>query len=125
MVQAGETEIRCPNCGKWFCGLTPAGHASGRFRCNDGCKLEFIIEHPLPPLISLHAATALLHDRWQYSMEQARRLLDPLTECVTPEGKPLLLWEKVKALSPVRKPAETAALRPSARLVLSTDRKPY
>jgi uncharacterized protein YbaR (Trm112 family) len=93
------TDIRCPYCHKLFFYLTPSGHGAAHIRC-ERCHLEFIVNHPLPVVILLRSASALLYERWGYSHAQAQVLLSPLTVYVLSDGHPVLLWDQVRTLAP-------------------------
>lgn len=92
--------VRCPYCGEVFGKPSPGGGFHGDFKCRN-CKLQFIIDLPLPILIYQRSATSLLYEKWHYAGSRLKRAIDPLTECVLAEdGHPLLLWSKVEALAP-------------------------
>jgi len=119
-----DTEIHCPNCNRLFCRMTPAGHAAGHFWCDNdhGCGLDFVIEHPLPPLIFLRSASALLTEKGGYDLQKAQSILADMTECVTRDGHPLLLWCKVQALLPARRNKIFLSTRTASSAAVSLSR---
>lgn len=94
-----DSFIRCPYCGDAFGKPSPDGGFHIDIKCRS-CKLQFIIDLPLPILIYQRSATSLMYERWHYAGSRLKRAVEPLTERVLEDGQPLLLWAKVEALAP-------------------------
>lgn len=106
IIKSGQ-EVLCPNCALQnkhspFCRTTADGRAVGHFWCTR-CNLDFVISLPLPTMIFLKSASALLIEKAGYDMQKAQSALGRLIECVAADGEPLLLWSRLEELlSPKR-----------------------